>query len=325
MKAFNAVVRMVAVGVLMGLAGSAAAQQVYPNKPIRFITPFAPGGSTTILARMVAQKLTESWGQQVIVENRPGGNTVIGTESLGKSPPDGYTIMLTSNIHVINPNLNPNLPYDPVKDFAPIGTVSRIELVLVVHPSVPANNLQEFIALAKAKPGELNFGTSGNGSGPHMSTELFNIVAGTKMQHIPYKGSGQVLPDLIGGQIQLSFQTPVAVISHIRSGKLRAIAASGETRFAALPQVPTFAEAELPGYDYRGWFGIVAPAGTPREIIDKMSAELAKILRTPDTREKLLDQAMEPFILTPDEVSALIKADLAKYARIVKSANIKFE
>ena len=324
-RARTAAARILYVCMLTVVAGSVLAQQDYPNRPIHFIVPFPPGGSTDPVARLAGQKLAESWGQQVVVDNRPGGNTVIGTELAAKAAPDGYTILLLSTTQLGLPSLNPKLPYDITRDFVAVAALSSTPNVLVVHPSVPANNLQEFIALAKAKPGQLSFGTSGNGSAIHMSTELFNIVAGTKMLHIPYKGSGLVVTDLIGGQIQLSFQTPVAVISHIRAGKLRAIAISGENRFAVLPQVPTFAEAGLPGYDYKGWFGILAPAGTPKEIVNKMSAELTKILRTADMKEKLLNQGMDPLMLTPDEVSALIKVDLAKYARIVKSANIKFE
>ena len=311
--------------MLMVLAGFAAAQQHYPRKPIRLIVPYPPGGSTDPLARLVGLKLTESWGQPVIVDNRPGGNTIIGTEAAAKSVPDGHTILLFSTTQAVLPSLNPKLPYDITKDFAGVAALSSSPNVLVVHPSVPANNLREFIALAKANPGQLNYGTSGTGGAVHLATELFNITAGTKMHHIPYKGSGPVVTDLIGGQIQLSFQTPIAVIPHIRSGKLRAIAVAGEARLSALPQVPTFAEGGLPSYDYKAWFGILAPAGTPREVIDKISTEIAKIVSTPDTREKLHNQGMEPFILTPDQVSALVRADVAKYARIVKTANIRVE
>jgi len=326
MKKFGtALAQIMRFCVLMLLAGVALAQQNYPSRPIHFIVPFPPGGSTDPIARLAGQKLAESWNNPVIVDNRPGGNTVIGTELAARAAPDGYTIYLLSTTQLALPALNSKLPYDVAKDFACVATLSSTPNVLVVNPSVPAHNLKEFIALAKSKPGELTFGTSGNGSAIHMSTELFNIVAGTKMQHVPYKGSGPVVSDLIGGQIQLSFQTPVAIISHVKAGKLRAIATSGETRFASLPQVPTFAEAGLPGYDYKGWFGVLAPAATPRAIIDKMSAEFIKILRTADMREKLLNQGMDPLILSPEETTVLMKKDIARYATIVKSANIKFE
>ena len=325
MNAFNAVTRMVTLGVLIAIAGSVAAQQAYPNKPIRLTTPYAPGGSTTILARMIGQKLTESWGQQVIVENRPGGNLVIGTESLAKSAPDGYTIMLTSSAHVINPNLIPNLPYDPVKDFAPIGTVSRVEYVLVVHPSVPANTLREFIDLAKARPGQLNYATPGSGGPGHLATEMFSMMTGVKMQHVPYKGGGAALIDLVGGQVQLCFATPLEFTPHIKSGKLRALAVSGPARLPSLADVPTFTEAGLPGLDIAFWQGILAPAGTPKAIIDKISTELGRILALPETREKLVFQGMAPFINTPAQFSALIKADMVKFAKLIKQANIKME
>ncbi len=325
MKFSAAAARILTLGALMALAGSAAAEQAYPNKPIRFISPFAPGGSTDLLARLVGQKLTESWGQQVIVDNRPGGNTVIGSEVLVKSPPDGYTIMVVTSGHAIHPSLIPYLPYDTVKDFAAVATVSSTEFVLVLHPSVPANNLQEFIALAKSKPGQLNYASSGSGGGPHLAAELFSIMAGVKLQHVPYKGGGPALSDLLGGQVQALMSTPIAAINHIKSGRLKAIAISGETRLSALPQMPTFTEAGLPGLEVRNWYGILAPAGTPKEIIEKLSTELARILAMPDFKEKLDSLGMDPFISTPGQFAALIKADMIKYAKIIKTANIKLE
>jgi len=323
MKFSAAVVRIVTIGVLIATAGFAAAQQAYPSKPIRFIVPYPAGGPASALARLVGQKMTESWGQPVIVDHRPGGNTVIGSEALVKSAPDGYTIMVVATAHVINAHLLPNLPYDTIKDFAPVGTLGSTELVMVLHPSVPANNLQEFIALAKSKPGELNFASAGTGGVIHLAGELFNIMAGVKMQHIAYKGTPPALTDLIGGQVQLSFIVPLSVAPHIKSGRLKAIAISGETRLPALPQVPTFTEAGLPGFDVKFWFGVLAPAGTPKEIIDKLSTEIAKILALPDIKENLLSQGMEPFISSPEQFAALIKADMAKFGGIVKAANIK--
>ncbi len=325
MNTFNAVVRMVLLCLLIAIAGSAAAQQAYPSKPIRFIVPFPPGGSTDPLARMAAQKMTEAWGQQVIVDNRPGGNTIIGTEAVAKAAPDGYTILLAGIPLVTGISLYPNIPYDATKDFAPVATIARSEFVLVVHPSLPANNLQEFIALAKSKPGELDYGSSGTGGSLHLAGELFNVIAGVKLQHIPYKGSGPLISDLIGGQVGLSFQTPIATIAHIRSGRLKAIAVTGAARSSALPQIATFTEAGLPGFDVNIWYGIVAPAGTPRTIVDKMSTEVARSLAMPDVRKYLSNQGMEPFISTPEQVAALIKADIAKYAKIIKAANIKID
>ena len=325
MKTLNAVTRILTVGLLMAIAASASAQQVYPSKPIRFIVPFPPGGSTDPLARLAAQKMTEAWGQQVIVDNRPGGNTIIGSEAVAKAAPDGYTILLAGIPLVTGISLYPNIPYDAIKDFAPVATIARSEFVLVLNPSVPANNLQEFIALAKSKPGELDYGSSGTGGSLHLAGELFNVIAGVKMQHIPYKGSGPLVSDVIGGQVPVSFQTPIATLAHIKSGRLKAIAVTGAARLQALPQVPTFAEGGLPGYDTNIWYGIVAPAGTPKAIINKMSSEVAKSLATPEVRKNLANQGMEPFISTPDQVAALIKADIAKYAKIIKTANIKID
>ena len=301
----------------------ALAQQAYPGKPIRFICPYPAGGSTSVLARLIGQKLTENWGQQVLVDSRGGGNTIIGTEALAKSAPDGYTISMVDPHLSVNPSLYAKLPYDSIKDFAPVGTLISYENFLVVHPSVPANNLQELIALAKSKPGKLNYATSGVTM--QLRSELFNILAGTQIQHIPYKGGGPAVTDLLGGQVDMTFGVPINVISHVKNGKLKGIAVSGKTRLSALPQVPTFTEAGLPGYNVTSWYGVVVPAGTPKEIIQKLSTEIARILVLPDIKEKLDSQGFEPFVSTADEFAALIKEDTTKYARIIKTANIKLE
>ncbi len=324
MKALDVVMRMVAVAMVTAIAGAALAQQAYPNKTIRFITPYPPGGTTTALTHPIGQKLSESWGQPVIVDNRPGGNTIIGTEALVKSPPDGYTFLLTTSAHVLYP-LILRTPFDPIKDFATIATVASTETVLVLHPSTPANNLQEFIALAKSKPGQLNYATVGSGGLQQLTGELFAILSGVKIQHIPYKGSGPAVTDLLGGQVHFSFQNPISVIPYVKSGRLKAIAVSGESRLRMLPQVPTLTEGGLPGFDVKNWFGVLAPAGTPNVIIDKLAAEIIKILAMPDIKEKLLSQGLEPFYTTPDRFAALMKADTARYAKIIKAANIKFE
>jgi len=319
------VIRLLALGTMLAVASSAAGQQDYPNKPIRFITPYPPGGGTTVVARLIGQKLSEAWGQQVLVDNRGGGNTIIGTEAAAKSPPDGYTILLGDNALAILPHLYRSLPYDTFNDFAPVATLTSIEYVLVAHPSVPANNLQELIALAKAKPGQLNYATSGSGGAGHLAMEMLCMMTGIKMQQVPYKGGGPALTDLLGGQVQLHFNVPINQIPHIRSGKLKAIAISGETRSSALPQVPTFTEAGVPNLEVRYWQGVLAPAGTPRTIIDKLSAEIARILRTPDIKDKFDSQGVEPFISTPEQFAALIRKVSAKYAQTVKAANIKVE
>lgn len=318
------VVACAAAGILLAVAASAGAQQVYPTKPIRIISPYPPGGTTDILARLLGPMLTKRWGEPVIVDNRPGGNTIIGTEAMVKSPPDGHTLLSILTSHVIVPNLAPT-PYDVVKDFAAVATIASTMLVLVVHPSVPARDLQELITLAKRKPGQLDYGSGGSGTVTHLAGEFFNILAGVKTQHIPYKGSAQALTDLMGGQIQMYFSPPIVAIPHMRSGRIKAIAVSGGTRLSALPQLPTAMESGLKDFDVKIWYGLLAPAATPRAIVDKLASEVAKILAMPDIREKLLSQGMDPFVSTPDQFAALIKADLAKYIRIIKTANIKLE
>jgi len=322
MKSRYSVARMLIAAVLLSAGGLAWAQDAYPSRPIRIIVPFPPGGSIDPLARLVGQKLTEAWGQPVIADNRPGGNSIIGSEAVARSKPDGYTLLVASTTHVINPSLL-STPYDAIKDFAPVATLTKNELVLVVNPSVPANSLRDVIDLAKAKPGQLNFASSGSGTSIHLAGELFSHAAGVKMTHIPYKGAAPAIADLIGGQVQLVFQVPIVVMPHVKSGKLRAIAISGERRLAALPQVPTLAESGLPGVEMRIWNGLLAPAGTPSEVVQKLSAEITKVLSAPEVRTLLLSQGNEPFVSTPDQFASLLRSDLAKFAKIVKSANIK--
>jgi len=320
------VARMLAVSMLVIFSGMAGAQQAYPVKPIRFIVPFPPGGSTDPVARLVGQKLSESWGQQVIIDNRPGGSTVIGADAVAKAPPDGYTILLLAfSTHIINSILLRDLPYDSFKDFAPVATLTKSEFVLVVHPSVPTNNLQELIALAKARPGELNYASAGNGNLGHLAGELFNMMAGIKTQHIPYKGAGPAFTDLIGGRVQMHFAVVFSAIPHIKAGKLRGIAITGDARSPQLPQVPTFAEAGLRDFDLKSRLGVVAPGRTPKAIIDALSAEIAKALTAPDIQEKFEAQGLSPFISTPEQFAALMQADTSKIAKIVKAASIRLD
>jgi tripartite-type tricarboxylate transporter receptor subunit TctC len=311
-------------GVLLFALALAAQAQSFPAKPIRIISPYPPGGTTDILARLIGPKLTESWGQQVIVDNRPGGNTIIGSDALVKSAPDGHTLICILTSHVIVPNLAPT-PYDVVKDFAAVAPIASTQLVLVTHPSVPAKNVQDLIALAKRKAGQLNYGSGGSGTVTHLAGEYFNMLAGVKTQHIPYKGSSQALVDLIGGQVHMYFSPPIVALPHIKSRRLNALALTGDSRLDALPQLPTIMESGLKGYELKIWYGLLAPAATPRPIIDKWNAEVGRILALPDIRDKLLSQGMDPFIATPDKFAALIKADFAKYAQVIKSANIKLE
>ena len=322
----RAALRALTLGALLAIAGSSVAQQAYPNRTVRLIVPYVPGGAVDPQARLIATRLSERFKQQVIVDNRGGGNTVIGTDVVAKSAPDGYTLLWVAPAFVTTPSLLKQLPYDNIKDFEPVATVSRTRMVLVLNTAVPANNLKELIALAKAKPGQLNYASSGVGTGPHLAGELFNIEAGVKTQHIPYKGSGQLVPDLIAGEVQMSFQGVVTVISHIKNGRLKAIVVGGETRVPALPQVPTFAEAGLPGYDRKdSWHGIVAPAGTPKVIVEKLSTEIRRIVAAPDIQAQLANQGLDPFISNPGETAALIKADIARIGAIIKTANIQLE
>jgi len=325
MPKFSAAVAGVLFPAVLISAQSAIAQPAYPTRPIRFIVPFPPGGSTDPMARLAATRLSERWGQSIVVDNRPGGNTIIGTEAVAKAPRDGYTILLASSSLLTTPSLIPHIPYDVIRDFTGVATISTSRFVLVVPPSTAANNLQEFIAYVKSRSGQLNYATSGIGTNTHLSAALFNLMLGTKMNHIPYKGSGTLQTDLMAGRVDLSFQVPISVISHIKAGKLKTIAISGDNRAAALPDVPTFAEAGMPKFRVGGWFGIVAPTGTPRDSIDKMSRELASILAMPDVQDYLVRQGSEAFISKPDEVTALIKAEVAKYAKIIKDAGIKME
>ena len=324
LKFHSGIVQILAAGILVALSGIATAQQEYPNRPIRFITPYAPGGSTTVMARLVGQHLTERWGQNVIVDNRPGGNTIIGTEALTRSAPDGYTILLATSTHAILSSLT-KTPYDPIKDFAPVATIGISPQVLVLNTAVPANTVQEVIALAKSKPGQLNFGSSGAGGPTHLSGELFNIIAGVNTQHIPYKGAGPVMIDLIGGHVQMFYSVPVNIIAHVKSGKLKAIAVTGQTRLTALPQMPTFAEAGLPGFDVKTWNGVLAPAGTSKTILGKLSAEIGAMLATPNVKEKLEGLGVGTLISTPDQFGAMIKSDMATYLKVIKTAHIRVD
>ena len=310
--------------VLSALGAGAAAQQDFPNKPIRFISPYAPGGSTSFTARLIGQHLTEAWGQPVVVDNRPGANTVIGTLAAVKSRADGYTIITLGGTLAGN-HLLIKTPYDALKDIAPIATLSSYENVLVLPPSLAVNTVAELIALAKAKPEQITYGTSSTGGPTHLLAELFNTVAGVKTRHIPYKGGAPAVVDLMGGHIHFFFSNPANVATQIKSGRLRAIAVTGQSRTAAFPDVPTFAEAGLPAMTMTNWQGVGGPAGIPKPIIDKISAEVRKLAALADTREKLATQGFEPYYHNPEQTAALIRTDIARYAKIIKDANIKVE
>jgi tripartite-type tricarboxylate transporter receptor subunit TctC len=326
MTAFSSAARIAILCVSAALSTASFAQQTYPGRSIRLIVPFPPGGSIDPVARMLAPKLTESWGQQVIVDNRPGANGAIGTEILARAAPDGYTlILLGGGTHVINALLVRNLPYDSVRDFAPVATVQRSDYVLVVHPSMPVASLKQLIALAKARPGQMSYASAGNGNMNHLAAELFNMLTGVKTLHVPYKGGGQALTDLMGGQVHMHFAVVVSALPHIKSGRLKPLAIGGETRFPTLPQVPTFTEAGLPGFRLQPWQGILAPARTPKPIIDRLAAEISRIVMLPDITERITGWGSQPLVSTPEQFAALMAADFTKFAEIIKTANIRID
>jgi tripartite-type tricarboxylate transporter receptor subunit TctC len=306
---------------LAAVAAGAAAQQ-YPSKPVRFVVPFVAGGPTDIQGRMLGEKLSQRLGQQFIIDNRGGANGNIGLEITAKAPPDGYTIVIaTVGTWAVNPSLYKQ-PFDVTRDFAPIIQVSTSPAVLVVHPSVPARNVKELIALAKSKPGQLNYGSSGVGGLGHISGALFGLMTGTKMVHIPYKSSAPSLTDLIAGQIQVLFNNAISTVPHINSGKARALAVTSLKRMQALPDLPTLDEAGVKGYDNSSWSAVGAPAGTPKEIISKLNSELAAILKLPDIQEKSAAVGADIIGGTPEQFAAYLKSEIAKFARVVKEAKI---
>lgn len=310
--------------IAVAAASSAAMAQSYPNKPVRFISPYAPGGGTDTMARVLAQKLSENLGRQVIVENRPGGGGIVGTETAAKAPPDGYTILLGSKGPLtVNPALYAKLPYNTLRDLAPISLISIVPAILAVHPSLPVNSVKELIALARSRPGELTFSSSGNGGSGHLSGEQFAALAGARMVHVPYRGTGPATTALLSGEVTLSFGNMVALMPHVQAGRLKVLGVTSAKRVSAAPQLPTVAEAGLRGYEYVTWYGVLAPAGTPRDIIGKLNSELVKIARRPDMKDKLTGEGGDVVGSTPEEFAAHIKTELASSAKLVKSANVK--
>ena len=310
--------------VLVSFTAPASAQTPYPSKPIRMLVGFPPGGSADILARTVAQKMTESWGQQLIVDNRPGAAGTIAAAAVAKSPPDGYTILMAALAsQSIAPSLFKSLPYDSERDFAAISNVAELALVLVVNPSLPVKTVKELIALAKTRPGQLNYGSGGTGSSQHLATELFSMQAGIKMVHVPYKGSPLALADLIAGQTVLSIDNPTTVLPQVKAGKLRALAVSSSRRWPAVPELPTISEAALPGFDVLGWFGVVAPAGTPADVVSKLNGEIVRILKLPDVRQRLSEQGAEAAPSTPQQFATLIRSDLQKYEKVIRAPGMQ--
>jgi tripartite-type tricarboxylate transporter receptor subunit TctC len=315
------------VTLLIGFAGICCAQaQSFPTKPVRIIVPFPPGGGADIIARIYAQRLAEGWKQQVVVDNRSGAAGAIGTDIAAKAPPDGYTLYLgTMGTFTVNPSLYAKLPFDIARDFAPLTHLVDVHFVMVTHPSLPARNVKELIALAKARPGQINFSSSGGGGAPHLAGELLKRVAQINLVHVPYKGSGPSFADLLGGHVQLTFDSLVQALPYIKAGRLRALAVLGPSRSPLLPDVPTMKEAGVAGYELTNWFGMAAPAGTPKDILNQIYADFARISKTSEMRERMLGMGAEPIASPPDVFAALIEADTAKWARIVKEAGIKAE
>ena len=317
---------LASVFLLLAGAGSfAQAQGAYPSRPIQLIVPYPPGGSVDALARVIGQKLAEAVGQPVVIENRPGGNTIIGTAAVAKAAPDGHTLLLTASTHVINVALGMKQPYDSLKDFAPVSTVIKSDFILVVNPSLPVDSVQQLVALAKARPGQLNYGTSSVGNSNHLAAELFSQITGTQLHHVPYKGAVQALTDLMGGRLQIFFSVPANVMPHIASGKLKALATTAKDPVPGLAPMPSFAQAGVPNFNVESWQGILAPAGTPKPIVDLLAAHLARIVAQPDVREKLLAQGQQPFSVSGEKFAELMRSDLVMYSRVIKTANIKLE
>ena len=315
---------IVAALALALTCGEAAAQK-WPEKTVRIVTPFAPGGGTDVFARLLAQRLSESYGQQFIVENRPGAGSTLGTEYVAKSAPDGYTLLMTSASYSFNPGLYPKLRYDPIRDFAAVSQVVRVPHVIVVLPSFPAKNLQEFVKIAKARPGDVLYASSGAGSAMHLAGALFATVTGTKLTHVPYKGGAATVAAVMGGEATTAFNTLETVIGQLRAKRLRALAVSTRERAPTLPDVPTAMESGVKDYEAIGWFGLLAPAGTPQALIEQLSGEISKTMASPAMRERATQEGATPIGNTPAEFDRFLKTEIAKWTRIIRDAGIKLE
>ena len=304
-------------------AGVAFAQNDYPHKPIRIVVPVAAGGGTDYTARLIGQKLSEAWGQSVIVDNRPGGAGNLGVELVAKAQPDGYTLVMPITSFPINPSLYAKLPFDTVKDFAPVVLAASAPLLLVVNPSVPAQSVKDLVALAKAKPGQMNYANSGSGTTAHLAGELFKRMAGVEIVSIAYKGGGPAVIDLIAGQVQIYFSTIPAALQQVKAGKLRALAVTSSKRVPELPDMPTVSESGLPGFEVVGWFGLFAPADTPKPVITRLNAEIIKILNAPESRERLSGHGLIPGGGTPQELGQFLQAEIAKWGKLIKETGIR--
>ena len=311
--------------VALGLGADVAMAQAWPAKPISLVVPFPPGGTTAVLARALAEKLSQSLGQTVIVESKPGAGATLGADMVAKSKPDGYTLLMGAVHHTIATSVYKKLPYDFQKDFAPITTVAVVPNVLVINAATPAKSVKELIALAKAEPNKLSYGSNGNGTAQHLIGTQFENIGGVQILHVPYKGSGPLTSDLLGGQISMSFDTVTPVLQHIRSGKLRALAVTTAKRSTALPEVPTLDEAGMKGFDIGTWFGVLAPVATPKDIVARLNAEALKVIQSPEFRKRMEEIGAEPVGSSPDQMARQIKDETEKFARLVKEAKVTIE
>jgi tripartite-type tricarboxylate transporter receptor subunit TctC len=313
------------LGSLLALWTVCAAAQGYPNRPVKILVPFGPGGYTDVVARILGQKLGAAMGQSFVIENRPGAGSTIGTDQVAKSAPDGYTLVMVSSTHVISPWIYKSIPYDPIKSFTPVGKLVDSAYVLVINPKVPANNVREFIALAKAKPDTLHYASSGNGSTQHLMGGLFVSMTGAQLQHVPYRGSNLATTDLIGGVVESSFAGVTNVLVHLPGGKLKALAVTTAKRIPQLPDVPTMQEAGVPGYDASNWLALLAPAGTPKEIVHQLNSEIAKLMVQPDVQKALFDAGVQVSLSTPEALTQLMLDESVKWGKIVKEAGVHLE
>jgi tripartite-type tricarboxylate transporter receptor subunit TctC len=313
----------IAIGAVIALVTGALFAQEYPVRPVKIIVPFAAGGPADVYARFLSQRLQEALGQPFVVDDRPGAGSIIGTDAAAKSAADGYTLLLMSNTHSVNESLIPNKPYQLLRDFVPIAPINYSDLVLAVHPSVPANSVAELIKLAKAEPGKLNYASSGPGTPYHLAGELFKSMAGVDIVHVPYKGSSGARTDLLGGQVQMMFDAVTTMSEHVRAGKVKALATTGKLRSSVLPGVPTISEAGVPGYDAVIWLGLIAPKNTPPQIVSRLNAEITKIVNRPDVRQDWTKQGAVAMTMNPDEFARFIAEDITKWAQIVKTSGAK--
>ena len=306
-------------------AQAQSAGQAYPNRPVKLVVPFAPGGFTDVVARILGQKLSQAMGQQFVIENKPGAGSTIGSDLVAKAPPDGYTLLMVSSTHVISPWIYKSLPYDPIKSFAPVGKLVDSPYVLLVHPKVAAKDVQEFIALAKSAPDTIHYASSGNGSAQHLMGGLFVAMTGAPLKHVPYRGSSGAATDLVAGQVESSFAGVPNALAQVPQGRLKALAVTTAKRAPQLPDVPTLQEAGVPGYDASVWLALLAPAGTPPEIVQKLNAEVGKLLASADTKKALFDAGVEPTPSTPQELGTYMAQELERWGKVVKEAGIKLE